>query len=586
MTCPICITQYNKTINSCVVCPDETCGYHACKQCVRTYLLETTQDPHCMNCRKTFEQKFIVENLNSTWVKSTYQNHKKRLLFERELSKIPQTMQFVENYRRVNELKKQQQECQEKIASIESQIINANAKNCYISKNQKNIEKLIENETDDKVKEKLNSEHDNYTCEKLKINEELNVLAKQINELTMQKNQIIKTKKNILNGTTPVQENKKQFIMPCSDKECRGFLSTAYKCNACLKFTCSKCHEVIGINKEESQHVCNQDSIKSAELIKKDSKPCPTCGERICKISGCDQMWCPTCQTAFSWKTGKIDNGVIHNPHYYQWQRTNNNAIRNPGDVVCGGLVNWWNIYHPILHLTQKTLGGGQGPFYVKIFMIVNEMSRYHQHISHVTNSTIDRLRENLRDNDSNRNLRISYIVKEISEKQFSSAIVKNDNIRKKNTEILHVWELVQTVAIESFNTCANKMEKRTNSYRVLLSGLLNTPSLISLQDIRKYCEAFINFCEGLLKTFQHEIAAIVEYANSQFEIISATFNYCTPKLSNTLVESRQKANQSILKGNPKASSNKDANKDTSKAENKHSNKMERNALINMLAAK
>jgi hypothetical protein len=44
-------------------------------------------------------------------------------------------------------------------------------------------------------------------------------------------------------------------------------------------------------------------------------------------------MWCTQCRTAFSWKTGTVETN-IHNPHYYEWMRRNNNGVvpRNPGD--------------------------------------------------------------------------------------------------------------------------------------------------------------------------------------------------------------------------------------------------------------
>ena len=115
--------------------------------------------------------------------------------------------------------------------------------------------------------------------------------------------------------------SKKKFLMKCSYDDCRGYLSTQYKCEICEKYTCSKCLEPIGLSKDNNDHICNEDNVKSAELVKKETKPCPNCTSRIYKIDGCDQMFCTTCHSAFSWKTGNIIKGVIHNPHYYEWQR-------------------------------------------------------------------------------------------------------------------------------------------------------------------------------------------------------------------------------------------------------------------------
>ena len=83
------------------------------------------------------------------------------------------------------------------------------------------------------------------------------------------------------------------------------------------------------------------DDVATAKLLAKETKSCPQCAIPIFKISGCDQMWCTECQTPFSWKTGQKVSGVIHNPHFYQWQRQQNsgNAPRRPGTRYdCGGL--------------------------------------------------------------------------------------------------------------------------------------------------------------------------------------------------------------------------------------------------------
>jgi len=49
-------------------------------------------------------------------------------------------------------------------------------------------------------------------------------------------------------------------------------------------------------------------------------------------------MFCVECHTAFSWNTLKIESGVIHNPHYFEYQRIRNGGVapRNPMDIQCG----------------------------------------------------------------------------------------------------------------------------------------------------------------------------------------------------------------------------------------------------------
>ena len=54
-------------------------------------------------------------------------------------------------------------------------------------------------------------------------------------------------------------------------------------------------------------------------------------------------MYCTVCHTPFSWRTGRKVFGTIHNPHFYQWQRDQNDGVapRVPGgdpNMNCGGL--------------------------------------------------------------------------------------------------------------------------------------------------------------------------------------------------------------------------------------------------------
>jgi phenolic acid decarboxylase len=110
-------------------------------------------------------------------------------------------------------------------------------------------------------------------------------------------------------------KDRRAFAMPCPVADCRGFLSTQYKCGMCNHQLCPRCHD------PKHDEECDADKLATIALIKQQSKPCPKCGARISKVDGCDQMWCIGCHTAFSWNTGTIHNGNIHNPEYYRWVR-------------------------------------------------------------------------------------------------------------------------------------------------------------------------------------------------------------------------------------------------------------------------
>jgi hypothetical protein len=127
---------------------------------------------------------------------------------------------------------------------------------------------------------------------------------------------------------------RKDFFMACPRPECNGRLSTRYKCGLCDHTFCSKCHA------ENSEgHECKKDDLDTVALIHQNTRPCPGCHQGIFKTEGCDQMWCVSCHTTFSWSTGRVVTGVIHNPHYYEFRRrAGTEPLRNLGDIPCGGM--------------------------------------------------------------------------------------------------------------------------------------------------------------------------------------------------------------------------------------------------------
>ena len=103
MSCEVCCEKYNKSTHNKVTCESSGCGYEACKVCIRTYLLGTTSDPHCMNCKNLWTSQFLVSNLNKSYMDSDYKKHRKKLLAEREISRTPELMELVERVNRIEE---------------------------------------------------------------------------------------------------------------------------------------------------------------------------------------------------------------------------------------------------------------------------------------------------------------------------------------------------------------------------------------------------------------------------------------------------------------------------------------------------
>ena len=168
----------------------------------------------------------------------------------------------------------------------------------------------------------------------------------------------------VLGGEGGTKE-RREFLMRCPVEGCRGFLSTTYKCGTCEKKTCSSCLEPLTEDPANPAgvHTCVPDMVETANAIKKETHPCPKCGVRIYKIDGCDQMWCTLegCNTAFSWDTGAIVVGRVHNPHYYEWLRRKGGGAgagaggagvpREVGDIPCGGIPDVWEF---LRHIEQN----------------------------------------------------------------------------------------------------------------------------------------------------------------------------------------------------------------------------------------
>ena len=165
-------------------------------------------------------------------------------------------------------------------------------------------------------------------------------------------------------------------------------------------------------------------------------------------VRNCDQMWCTQdgCQTAFSWNTGHIVTGVVHNPHYYEWLRRQNNGQmpRQAGDIPCGGLPNAWQF----TRLIQNTS--------------LNQAER--THIANIHRCFGDTIHVRLPDfparrlANTNKDIDVKYLMNELSEGDWQKTLEQRETRfeRKKEfgqifTTFAHVGsEMIRTIEAEA----------------------------------------------------------------------------------------------------------------------------------------
>lgn len=441
--CPICVLKYNKTTRLGITCPDPQCSFTCCRECIKTYIVTEKNDPKCMSCSKNFTRMFLQNNFTQQWIKNEFKQTRGNVLFERQQSLIPETMPWVK-------------------AETDARKI------------EKNVEE---------------------------INAQIRALNTRMVSLNNERDGALEAIRHLRYGNIPQKEQKK-FIVRCP--ECPAFLEKNWKCSACGIKVCKHCREKIVIpdgfdpsqnidnvviildHDDEYEpadnvpiHRCNPDSVAATQMIKNDTKPCPKCGNPIHKIEGCDQMFDPHCGTAFSWKTGQIFTGVIHNPHYFEWQRQNGSVARTPGDVPCGGVPTIADItdslgWLPSIHNFKSAFSAKSAYVFHpaakygdKIWTELKEhlARRYRlietvrmiQHIEHVE---MPRL-ETRTAATAFRTMRVKYVLNEVRQDEFERELTEHERQSEKQQEIFHVWQTFCQLAGELLREFVNSI---TNS--------------------------------------------------------------------------------------------------------------------------
>lgn len=409
--CSLCCETFKK--NNTSNCP--YCSYVICKPCWNTYLISVIKvDKPCPNCQKTLTRKNLIDMFTKIYVDNTLKNHIKEVLMLEDKAQISHTLKFID----------------------------------IIQEKDNLIEKI------NTIKDEINNE----------VKYSLTYYIK-IHSIGGYK-QYIKNELN-LNGRRKLENIKKSsYIYPCKNPDCEGFVNSDWYCLLCKQYTCKECHKIIDDN-----HVCDKDDIETAKIINKDTKPCPGCKNAIMKSSGCDQMWCWICHTAFDWKTGNIvkKNRYIHNPEYFRYMRENGIPIdRNPDDNLCddNNIQAYWRAHSLLwngnnscnyinLSLKDKSIFHN-----TDVFKNISNIEQLYRHYNHVI---VPDIRGKIRDtviskwyNDN----RYKFLTKKITENQYKINLARKHKFIEYYKYYLGVVELIKVTLKDTYIEYVQKIKE------------------------------------------------------------------------------------------------------------------------------
>jgi len=356
--CSICLEDFNKTTHLKVSCL--FCNHISCRTCVQKYLLSTSQESHCMNCKHEWNREFVDSFCTKVFRNRDYKLHRENVLLDREKSRMPETQPHVTRRIQWKNLRTSYDFILVLIGRVNQSTHFSPEIKLHLLDGFKNLQIEIMN----------------------------NIRTLVYDEVPT---------------ITDVKINQK-----CPSGDCRGFLLDDFTCGVCEVTFCDKCHE------PNDEHECDPNTVKTIKLLKKDTRPCPSCSTPIHKIEGCAQMWCTQCHTAFDWKTGTLVTGRIHNPHYFEFKSRG----REHGDIPCGGRP------------TQDELMRVDAPDI--LFTVNAKISEMARELTYKYGYTYG----------DNLQLRIHYMMNNITEEEFKIHVQRRDKYNCKIRDIQDIYTM------------------------------------------------------------------------------------------------------------------------------------------------
>lgn len=367
--CDVCCEKFNRTNHKRVECP--FCDLVTCRTCCQRYIIDSFEDPHCMGCKTHWNREFVDMFCTKYFRNTVLRRHRENVLFEREKALMPQTQPEVERILKIRKLKRilREQKC------------------------------------------RLFELHHEYRTFDNDLGTVVNI-PPEIRTLYRDMENVYRELQHLKSMTHTSHLDETRFVRKCPNEICKGFLNEQWFCGLCDTYYCRDCNE-----ENTSQHICDPKAVETMNLINKDSKPCPKCGTVICKSSGCAQMWCTSCHTAFNWRTGEIETGRIHNPHFIEFKKKTM-ISREHGDIPCGGSPSFREL---------REIGA------------TNEILQYSMAFHQVEWENVNIDLEPI----DNLHVRVSYMLNDITEKEFKIFLQRQEKFKEKMRDISHIFEMM-----------------------------------------------------------------------------------------------------------------------------------------------
>lgn len=374
-----------------------------------------------MQCNTEWTGQFLQQNFSDAFIKGDLRKHTSTILLQQQVAMLPATQ-----------------------PAVEQQII-----------------------------------YERHTKEVKDINRQIRELVARKNAINAEIHRIRRAQNTNANGNDGNDDGGRSlFQHKCCDPECRGFVSSAWKCGTCGKFSCAQCHELKGATSTEvEQHVCNPDNVETVRLLCSDTKPCPSCGIYIQKTEGCDQMFCISCKQLWSWKTGKIEERG-HNPHYLEWMRSRGGAVggggggmaRDPLDIQCGREVDW--------QVTRAI----EGQCSVYKLPFARSVINWANSLIHVRNLEIPSMQRAMEIQGDLQELRIQYMRKKITEDHFRKRIFQVQRDANVARQIVDLLAAVQNAGTDIIFRILDTFQKEKNVSIILSDIQSNLNEFVELK--------------------------------------------------------------------------------------------------------